>query len=414
MTLVLLKVSSLGTSRALSRERVESLTHSGKTAPVLAVLSKTPGKDTSKTLGGNKTVDLLGDQVSGIPGPVQRSGGIPVPLAASSGISFAVLKCSEERARDIDTLASAISGLAASAAVSSRVATETKLTAASNLTTLERSPSSTRSIGRNGQVLRSPDKVGLFKGNSARLASVASISSLEELSRASGGFSALDAGLGGEPLGIKGESNVELAGLEAAGDVGVDGLGGSLVRGVVGGDAITAVHEIIRHDVDEINSSVDLGDLLMSVGDHVPLKTRNGNGELLVTNGILDLLQELGVALDLVDLLRVWDTLIVLAVASGVLPVDIDTIVSESGQGVCDVPGVPLAGPVRLGSRAEAGSVGPATNSHADLSAIVEESTDLIERLERLILSSGLGSKQRGVGKGGDDMGDTSGLRLVR
>lgn len=123
MTLVLLKVRSLGTSRALSRERVESLAHSGKTAPVLAVLGKTPGKDTTETLGGDQTVDLLGDQVGGVPGPVQRGGGIPVPLTASSGISLAVLHGSEERTRDVDTLASAISGLAASAAVSSRVAT---------------------------------------------------------------------------------------------------------------------------------------------------------------------------------------------------------------------------------------------------------------------------------------------------
>lgn len=61
----------------------------------------------------------------------------------------------------------------------------------------------------------------------------------------------------------------------------------------------------------------------MSVGNHVPLKTRNGNGELLVANGILDLLQELRIALDLVDLLGVGDTLVVLAVAGGVLPVDI-------------------------------------------------------------------------------------------
>lgn len=75
--------------------------------------------------------------------------------------------------------------------------------------------------------------------------------------------------------------------------------------------------------VDEIDSSVDLGNLLMSVGNHIPLKTRNGNRELLIANGVLNLLQELGVALDLVDLLRVGDTLVVLAVASGVLPVDI-------------------------------------------------------------------------------------------
>lgn len=122
MTLVLLKVRNLGASRALSRERVESLAHSGKTAPVLAVLGKTPGKDTSETLSGDQTVDLLGDQVGGIPGPVQRGGSIPVPLSAGSGISLAVLHGSEERARNVGALASAIRSLAASAAVSSRVA----------------------------------------------------------------------------------------------------------------------------------------------------------------------------------------------------------------------------------------------------------------------------------------------------
>lgn len=119
-------------------------------------------------------------------------------------------------------------------------------------------------------------------------------------------------------------------------------MASSHVRGVVGGGAIATVHKIIRHDlfhelelvstpvirlldthVDEIDNSVDQGDLLRSVGNHVPLQTRDSDGELLVTDGILDLLQELGEALDLRDLLGVGDTLVVLAVATRVLPVDI-------------------------------------------------------------------------------------------
>lgn len=87
--------------------------------------------------------------------------------------------------------------------------------------------------------------------------------------------------------------------------------------------ALKRVISFTSTHVDEIDNSVDLGDLLMGVGNHVPLKTRNGNGELLVANSVLDLLQELGVALNLVNLLGVGDTLVVLAVAGRILPVDI-------------------------------------------------------------------------------------------
>lgn len=91
-----------------------------------------------------------------------------------------------------------------------------------------------------------------------------------------------------------------------------------------------------------------------------------------------------------------------------------DTVVSEPGQSVCNIPGEPLASLVRLGSLAEASSVGPAADGHADLGALIEESADLAERLERLVLSSGLGSEEGRVGKSSDDVGNASNLRLGR
>lgn len=122
MSLVLLEVSSIG-HRGFPSERLESLLHSVEAAPVLAVLSKTPGKDTSETLGGDEAVDLLGDEVGSVPGPVQRGLGVPIPLATNLGVSLAVLHGSEERVLDVNSITFAKGRLAASSAVSSRAST---------------------------------------------------------------------------------------------------------------------------------------------------------------------------------------------------------------------------------------------------------------------------------------------------
>lgn len=75
--------------------------------------------------------------------------------------------------------------------------------------------------------------------------------------------------------------------------------------------------------VDIIDSLVDEGSLARDVGDHVSIKSWDSDGQLLVSNELLDLLEKLGESLDLVGLLGVGDLLVVRAVATGVLPVDV-------------------------------------------------------------------------------------------
>ena len=75
--------------------------------------------------------------------------------------------------------------------------------------------------------------------------------------------------------------------------------------------------------IDKIDGLVDQGNLAGDVGDHITLKTWDRDRELLVSNELLDLLEKLGKRLDLGRLLGVGDALIVLAIATRILPVDI-------------------------------------------------------------------------------------------
>lgn len=75
--------------------------------------------------------------------------------------------------------------------------------------------------------------------------------------------------------------------------------------------------------INHIDGGVDLGHLLRGKGDHVPLEPRDGDGQLLIADGRLYLLEEQGVVGDLIRLARVGVLLIVLAVSAGVLPVDV-------------------------------------------------------------------------------------------
>lgn len=205
---------------------------------------------------------------------------------------------------------------------------------------LEESASTAGSIRSSGQVGRGREKVGSLESHGARLSSVATIGVLEELGGAADGVGALVALLGGEILGVEGEAENELVSGEAEGEILVDSTGGTLDRGVVSGVVITTVHEIVGHNlrwlvsgwfrramgsayVDKVDGLLDERGLAGDVGDHVTLKTGDSDGELLGANELLDLLEELGEGLDLVGLLGVDDLLVVGAVTTRVLQIDI-------------------------------------------------------------------------------------------
>jgi hypothetical protein len=65
--------------------------------------------------------------------------------------------------------------------------------------------------------------------------------------------------------------------------------------------------------VDVVNDGVDLGDLLGGIGNHVALLAGHGNGQLLIADGGLDLLEEERELINLLDLLVVGNLLVVLA-----------------------------------------------------------------------------------------------------
>ena len=80
--------------------------------------------------------------------------------------------------------------------------------------------------------------------------------------------------------------------------------------------------------VDKVDIFVNERSFGRDVSDHITLETRDCNGKLFVSNELLDLLEKLRESLDLIGLLGVRDLLVVLAVTTGVLPVDILSIVS--------------------------------------------------------------------------------------
>lgn len=92
---------------------------------------------------------------------------------------------------------------------------------------------------------------------------------------------------------------------------------------MVRGNVITAVHQIVAHDVDHVHRLEDLGARLRVPGDHVLLAAGHGDGEGLVADFLANGGKELGVGLNLGDLIGVGDLLIVLAIATGVFPVNV-------------------------------------------------------------------------------------------
>lgn len=133
-------------------------------------------------------------------------------------------------------------------------------------------------------------------------------------------------GIGGEPLGIVRKAKVELRGVRADGQVLVDSIQGALNTTGMHGDVVTAVHQIVAHDVDHVHGLEDLGALLLGEGDHVLLAAWDGDGQGLVADGFLHGGKEQGVGLDLVDFVLIGDLFVVLAVAARVFPVDVCTV----------------------------------------------------------------------------------------
>lgn len=134
---------------------------------------------------------------------------------------------------------------------------------------------------------------------------------------------AVRVGVGGEPLRVVGKAKVDLLRLKTEIEIGLDSVEGSLDAGVVRGDVVTTVHQIVGHNVDHVDGLEDLRALLLGESNHVLATTGDGDGEGLVADCLADSGQEFGVGLDLVDLRGVGDLLVVLAVTTGILPIDV-------------------------------------------------------------------------------------------
>lgn len=83
-----------------------------------------------------------------------------------------------------------------------------------------------------------------------------------------------------------------------------------------------------------------------------------------------------------------------------------NTVETESIEIRSNATGKRLTALVGLESLVETSIVAPATDSHTDLDVVIEQSADLLQRLERLVLASRLSGEERRVGKGHHDVGD--------
>lgn len=147
-------------------QTADALLHGLEVAPVMAVLSQTPGHDTTQTLGFDNFSKLAGNERRGVPGPVDLGGGVPVPLAAFVVVCLAVVHGIEEGTAPVSRL----------------------------------------------------------KGYSTREPGVAAVGILKHGRRTACRLVAGNAVLGGEPLGVKSEAEVHLSGRHAAREVDVNGV----------------------------------------------------------------------------------------------------------------------------------------------------------------------------------------------
>lgn len=182
----------------------------------------------------------------------------------------------------------------------------------------------TFAVGGGLQVSRGRSHGALLKGKCARFAIVTAVVvlQLDHLASKRVGI-AVRVGVGGEPLSIVGEAEVEFLWVCAHVQILINSVQRALDAAGVAGHIIAAVHQVVAHDVDHVHGLEDLRALLLGEGDHVLLAAGNGNGQSLVADGIAHSSEELGVGVDLGDLVGVGNLFVVLAVAAGVLPVDI-------------------------------------------------------------------------------------------
>jgi hypothetical protein len=89
-------------------------------------------------------------------------------------------------------------------------------------------------------------------------------------------------------------------------------------------DVVTTVNQIVAHDIDVVDGLEDLRALLLGEGNEILLTAGCSDGEeLVIADSLADGREELGVGLDLADLLGVGDVFVVLAIATGVFPVNV-------------------------------------------------------------------------------------------
>lgn len=160
-------------------------------APVEAVLRQSPRHHASQLLGHNNIRKLASDKLSRVPGPEDPLLGIPVPLPTQILVCDAVLH----------------------------------------------------------RVLEIAAHVGRLERDGAGFARVAAVGGLELCCWAANGGCAVEARSSFKPFGVKGKAEVDLAGREAALDVGADGIVRVGDARVVGSCVHSAHHEIVRHDL---------------------------------------------------------------------------------------------------------------------------------------------------------------------
>lgn len=90
------------------------------------------------------------------------------------------------------------------------------------------------------------------------------------------------------------------------------------------GYVVTAVNQIVAHDVDKVNQWPNLWSLLRSEGNHVTLEPWDCNQQhLVLSNGLANGFQEKRVVLNLRFLVGIRILLVVLSIPTRVFPVNV-------------------------------------------------------------------------------------------
>jgi len=127
----------------------------------------------------------------------------------------------------------------------------------------------------------------------------------------------------GEPLSIVRKTEVKHLRIGAKVKVILNNIQRALDTASVRSNVITAVHNVIAHNVDHVDRLEDLRARLFVPSNHVLLTAWNGDRECLVADFFSQSGEELGVGLNFGDFVGVGNLLVVLAVSAGVFPVNI-------------------------------------------------------------------------------------------